>query len=58
MSAELFEEARLRQIVEDFKGQTVGELAETIREGVKAFTAGAPQSDDVTILVVGYKGGV
>ena len=56
VSAELFEEARLRQIVEDFKGGTVGELAEMIRNGVKAFTAGAPQSDDVTILVVGYRG--
>ena len=54
--AELFEEARLRQIVEEFKGQTVEELAATIRDGVKDFTAGAPQSDDITILVVGYKG--
>jgi sigma-B regulation protein RsbU (phosphoserine phosphatase) len=56
ISAELFEEARLRQIVEEFKGETVEKLAETIRDGVKAFTAGAPQSDDVTILVIGYKG--
>lgn len=56
ISAELFEEARLRRIVEDFKGQTVEELAATIRDGVKAFSAGAPQSDDVTILVIGYKG--
>ncbi len=56
ISAELFEEARLRKIVEEFKGQTVEELAGTIRDGVKAFTAGAPQSDDVTILVIGYKG--
>jgi serine phosphatase RsbU (regulator of sigma subunit) len=56
ISAELFEEARLRQIVEEFKGETVEELAVMIRDGVKAFTAGAPQSDDVTILVIGYKG--
>jgi serine phosphatase RsbU (regulator of sigma subunit) len=56
VSAELFEEARLRQIVEEFKGETVEELAGTIRDGVKAFTAGAPQSDDVTILVIRYKG--
>lgn len=57
VSAELFEEERLRRIVEEFKGETVEELAGTIRDGVKAFTAGAPQSDDVTILVIGYKGG-
>lgn len=56
VSAELFEEERLRRIVEEFKGETVEELAGTIRDGVKAFTAGAPQSDDVTILVIGYKG--
>jgi hypothetical protein len=34
----------------------VQELATEIWEGVKTFTAGAPQSDDVTVLVVQYKG--
>src|SRR5208282_1251737 len=53
---EMFEEARLRQILENFKGQTVEELAEAVRQGVKAFTAGAPQSDDITILTIQYKG--
>jgi phosphoserine phosphatase RsbU/P len=56
LQAEMFEEERLRQLLESFKGQTVEELAETIREGVKAFTQGAAQSDDVTILVIQYKG--
>ena len=55
---ELFEESRLQRIVEDFNGQSVEELAGAIREGVKAFTAGAAQSDDITILVVQYKGNV
>lgn len=27
-----------------------------IWEGVKTFAAGAPQSDDITVLVVQYKG--
>jgi serine phosphatase RsbU (regulator of sigma subunit) len=54
--SELFEEARLRRILEDFKGNTVQELGDAIREGMKAFTEGAPQSDDITILVVQYKG--
>jgi sigma-B regulation protein RsbU (phosphoserine phosphatase) len=53
---ELFEEARLRTIIESFKGATVEELGDTIREGMRAFTEGAPQSDDITILVVQYKG--
>jgi sigma-B regulation protein RsbU (phosphoserine phosphatase) len=53
---EMFEEARLRRIVESFTGQTVDELADAIRAGMRAFTEGAPQSDDITILVVQYKG--
>jgi sigma-B regulation protein RsbU (phosphoserine phosphatase) len=53
---ELFEEVGLRRVMENFKGRTVEELAERIREAVKAFTAGAPQSDDITILVIQYRG--
>jgi phosphoserine phosphatase RsbU/P len=56
VQTEMFEEERLRQMLENFKGQTVEELAETIREGVKTFTEGAAQSDDITVLVVQYKG--
>jgi serine phosphatase RsbU (regulator of sigma subunit) len=54
--SELFEEHRLRTVLEQFKGQKVDQITEAIREGVKAFTAGAPQSDDITILAVQYKG--
>jgi sigma-B regulation protein RsbU (phosphoserine phosphatase) len=53
---DLFEEARLRRIVEDFKGNKVEELSDAIREGMRVFTEGAAQSDDITILVVQYKG--
>ncbi len=53
---EMFEEPRLRRIVEDFLGQTVEEMADAIRDGVKLFTEGAAQSDDVTVLVIQYKG--
>ncbi len=56
IQGEMFEEERLRHLLENFKGQTVEELAGTIREGVKAFSEGAAQSDDITILVVQYKG--
>lgn len=54
--ADLFEESRLRKLMQEFKGQTVDELTQAIREGIKGFTAGAPQSDDITILAVQYKG--
>jgi phosphoserine phosphatase RsbU/P len=55
---ELFEEERLRQVMEKFQGSTADELADAIRDAVRAFTQGAPQSDDITILVVQYKGTV
>jgi phosphoserine phosphatase RsbU/P len=54
--SELFEESRLRTVLEHFKGQKVEEITEAIRDGVRAFTAGAPQSDDLTILAIQYKG--
>ena len=53
---ELFEEGRLRRILEDFRGNNVEELGDAIREGMRVFTEGAAQSDDITILVVQYKG--
>jgi len=56
VKSEMFEEERLRSLLESFQGQTVEQLTEVIREGVRAFTQGAPQSDDITVLVVQYKG--
>ena len=53
---ELFEESRLRKIVEEYSGDSVEGMADAIREGVKSFTQGAPQSDDITVLVIQYKG--
>jgi len=58
VKSELFGEERLRRIVEGFNGQAALELAQTIRDGVKAFTQGAAQSDDITVLTVQYKGNV
>jgi sigma-B regulation protein RsbU (phosphoserine phosphatase) len=53
---ELLEEQGLRRILGKCHGRTVQELADAIREGVRAFTEGAAQSDDITILVIEYKG--
>jgi sigma-B regulation protein RsbU (phosphoserine phosphatase) len=53
---EMFEEAGLRRIMESFAGDTVEQLGDAIREGMRAFTQGAAQSDDITILVVQHKG--
>jgi sigma-B regulation protein RsbU (phosphoserine phosphatase) len=53
---ELFEESRLQQIIEGFAGQSVDELAAAILDSLKSFTEGSAQSDDITVLVVQYKG--
>lgn len=56
LQGELFEEARLRKILEEFKGETAGGLLRAIQEGMKAFTQSAPQADDITLLVAQYRG--
>lgn len=53
---ELFEESRLRKIVEGFKGSSAAELIDAIQCGMREFTQGAPQADDITMLVVHYRG--
>jgi sigma-B regulation protein RsbU (phosphoserine phosphatase) len=53
---ELFEESRLQRVIEGFSGQSVEELATAIRDSLKSFTEGSAQSDDITLLVVQYKG--
>jgi serine phosphatase RsbU (regulator of sigma subunit)/pSer/pThr/pTyr-binding forkhead associated (FHA) protein len=53
---EMFEEKRLQRILEDFQGENVHELCDAIRAGMKAFTEGAAQSDDITMLAIQYKG--
>lgn len=53
---ELYEESRLRTILENFQGQGVDELTVAIQAGMKEFTEGAAQSDDVTLLAIQYKG--
>jgi serine phosphatase RsbU (regulator of sigma subunit) len=42
--------------VEEFAGENVTQLGDAIREGMRVFTEGAAQSDDITILVIQYKG--
>jgi hypothetical protein len=54
--SEFFGEAGLRRLLLEFPGQTVDDLAEAVRAGVRAFTEGAPQSDDIAVLAVHYRG--
>jgi sigma-B regulation protein RsbU (phosphoserine phosphatase) len=56
LRGELLGDTGLRKIIQDFAGENVDELAELIRHGVQLFTGGAPQSDDITLLVIQYRG--
>lgn len=53
---ELFGEERLCEVLEKFAGQTVEELLAAIQAAVRNFTEGAKQNDDITLVVVQYRG--
>jgi len=53
---DMFGENGVRDTLKKFTGQTVEELMVAIRAAVREFTAGAAQSDDMTLLVVHYHG--
>lgn len=50
-----FGEPRLEEILSQLKGAESKQIVDTINEKVKEFAAGAPQSDDVTQLVIRRK---
>lgn len=54
--SQLFGEARLLQAVREHCGDTVTDLIQVVRGEVQEFAAGAPQSDDVTMLAVKFRG--
>lgn len=56
LKREFFDEEGLRHVLAEFKGETVEDLAVAVRDAIKAFTQGAPQSDDITTLILRYKG--
>jgi sigma-B regulation protein RsbU (phosphoserine phosphatase) len=53
---DMFGEAGLREILRTFDGSTVQELSAAIQEGVRRFIGVAPQSDDMTLVVVHFLG--
>jgi len=53
---EMFSENGLREILRTFNGSTAQELSDFVQAGVRAFTGGAAQSDDMTLVVVHYRG--
>ena len=54
---ELFSEERLENTLAGTGGKEVGKITELVAGELEAFTAGAPQTDDITMLVIRYLGG-
>jgi len=53
---ELFGEPRLRELLKGESGKNLDELLAKIQAVVREFTRGASQSDDMTLLVINYRG--
>jgi sigma-B regulation protein RsbU (phosphoserine phosphatase) len=53
---ELFGDERLLQCLRSFPGTSPREVTETVIETVRNFAAGAPQSDDITVMALEYTG--
>ena len=53
---ELFSEERLLRSLQEVNGQLPDELLKKILADVHGYAVGAPQSDDITILALQYKG--
>lgn len=54
---EFFGEQRLRDQLKQFQGAAVEDLLEDVQAGVRVFTGGAPQNDDMTLLAFQFRGG-
>ncbi|MFH0738412.1 MAG: SpoIIE family protein phosphatase [Candidatus Omnitrophota bacterium] len=54
--SELFSEARLKESLAKLTEKNVTEIVVAMREEIRGFAQDAPQSDDITMLVVKYKG--
>jgi len=55
-SREFFGKKRLRDIVDAHAHESCGAIHDAIQQGVAAFTEGAAQSDDITVVVLEFRG--
>ncbi|MCG6537118.1 MAG: serine/threonine-protein phosphatase, partial [Syntrophales bacterium LBB04] len=54
--SELFSDERLRTTLSSLKGSNITEIVCGVRDEVKNYAQEAPQSDDITIIALQYKG--
>jgi phosphoserine phosphatase RsbU/P len=55
-AGQLYSEERLKSRIDASRGESVQETIKSIMAGVHSFTEGAPQSDDITLLMIQYRG--
>ena len=53
---QLFSEARLREALEGARGPRSQDVIQHVLDQVQRFSAGAPQADDITLVVLTYAG--
>ena len=53
---ELYAEARLLSVCNEFQGQPIVEIVNATVASIKQFAGAAPQSDDITIMAIEYHG--
>ena len=53
---DLYSEERLLAVAAERQQQSVGELIKGITSSIRDFAADAPQSDDITLMAIGYRG--
>jgi len=55
-SEELFSEGRLIKELAEMKGKSIQEIVTDVMGKVSSFSAGVPQADDITLMVIRYYG--
>jgi sigma-B regulation protein RsbU (phosphoserine phosphatase) len=53
---ELYSEARLKESILELHDRPVEEISRQMIERLEGFAQGAPQSDDITMMILQYKG--
>ena len=51
-----FSEKKLEQVLAGLKDKNITDIVHGIKEEIKAFVREAPQSDDITMLILKYNG--
>ena len=56
LNSDFFGKKTLRDVVEAHAGDSCAVIHDAIQDAVAAFTEGAPQSDDITLVVLEFSG--